>query len=44
VLDRVAGLKATLKATMAKKAELEAQAAKTVVQLERAEKLIGSWG
>jgi hypothetical protein len=27
VLDRVAGLKATLKATMAKKAELEAQAA-----------------
>ena len=44
VLDRVAELQATLRATMSKKAELEAQAQKTVVQLERAEKLIGGLG
>lgn len=44
VLDRVAALKATLQATMARKAELEAQAQRTVLQLSRADKLIGGLG
>jgi len=44
VLDNVAALKVTLEATMAKKAELEAQAQRTVIQLERAEKLLGGLG
>lgn len=44
VLDRVAALKATLQATMTRKAELEAQAQRTVLQLSRADKLIGGLG
>lgn len=44
MLDRVAALKATLQATMARKAELEAQAQRTVLQLSRADKLIGGLG